>query len=62
LLRDRDVSLVRRLFADDHAEERRLAGAVRADKANLFAGVEETMRRRKNLAAVLLADAGKEII
>ena len=29
LLRDRDVTFVRRLFADDHAEKRRLAGAVR---------------------------------
>ena len=30
LLRDRDLALVGRLLAHDHAEERRLAGAVRA--------------------------------
>ena len=60
LLRDGDVTLVSRLFPDDHAEKRRLAGAVRADQTDLFSGVE--LKRcidEKNLAAVLLADAGK---
>src|SRR5215510_4630932 len=60
LLRNRDITLVRRLFADDHAEKRRLTGTVRADQANLFSGVE--LKRcidEENLAAVLLTDAGK---
>ena len=37
LLRHRDVAFVGRLLADDHAEERGLAGAVRADEADLLA-------------------------
>ena len=40
LLRNRDVALVGRFLADDHAEERRLAGAVRTDQADLLAGVQ----------------------
>src|SRR5260370_356287 len=34
LLRDRDVPVVRRFLADDHAEQRRLAGPVGSDKAD----------------------------
>ena len=45
---------------DDHPEERRLAGAVRADEADLFAGVElERGVDEEDLPAVLLADLGE---
>ncbi len=54
---DGDLAFVGRLLARDHAEQRRLAGAVRADEADLLAAVE---RRRgldeEDLVAVLLAD------
>ena len=60
LLRHRDVAFVRHFFADDHPEERRLAGAVRADEADLFAGVElEGGVDEQDLPAVLLADLGE---
>ena len=60
LLRDGDLAFVGRFFADDHPEERRLAGAVRADEADLLAGVElERGVDEEHLPAVLLADAGK---
>ena len=60
LLRHRHVALVRRLFAGDHAEQRRLAGAVRADEADLLAGIELERRvDEENLSSVLLADVGK---
>ena len=60
LLRHRHVALVRRLLAGDHPEDRRLAGAVRADKADLFSWVElEGGLNKEHLPAVLLADAGK---
>ncbi len=60
LLRHRDLALVGRLLADDHAEERGLAGAVRADQADLLAGVElEGGVDEEDLPAVLLADAGE---
>ena len=40
LLRDRDFAFVGRFLADHHAEESRLAGAVGAHQADLFAGVQ----------------------
>ena len=58
LLRHRDLALVGRLLADDHAEERRLAGAVGPDQADLLAGVELERRvDEEDLPAVLLADS-----
>ena len=46
------------LLADDHPEERRLARAVGADEADLFAGIElEGGVDEEDLPAVLLADA-----
>jgi hypothetical protein len=60
LLRHRHVSLVRRFLADDHPEERRLPRAVRPDEPDLLAGIElEGGVDEEDLAAVLLADAGK---
>ena len=60
LLRNRDLALVGRFLADDHAEERRLAGAVRADQADLLAGVQLKGRVDEDqLLAVLLVDIGK---
>ena len=56
----RHLALVRRLLADDHPEQRRLAGAVGTDQADFLAGIE--LKRRvdeENLPAVLLADAGE---
>ena len=54
---DGDLALVGLLLAGDHAEQRRLAGAVGADEADLFAALD---RRRgldeDDLLAVLLAD------
>ena len=60
LLRHRHVAVVGRFLADDHAEERGLAGAIRADEADLLARIE--LKRgvdEEHLAAVLLADAGE---
>jgi hypothetical protein len=54
------VALVGRLLAGDHSENGGLACAARADKANLFSGVElEGGLNEQNLPAVLLADAGQ---
>ena len=60
LLRDRNLALVGHFFAGDQAEQRRLAGSVRADQADGLSGIE--LKRgvdEKNLPAVLLADAGQ---
>jgi hypothetical protein len=58
LLRHRHVAVVGRFLAGDHPEERRLAGAVGADEADLFARVElEGGVDEEDLPAVLLADA-----
>ena len=60
LLRHGDRAVVRRLFADDHAEQRRLAGAIRPDQTGLLAGVElERGVDEEDLLSVLLADVGK---
>jgi hypothetical protein len=59
-LRHRHVALVRRFLAHDHPEERGLAGAVRADEADLSPGIE--LKRgvdEEDLLAVLLADFGE---
>ena len=54
------VAVVRLFFAHDHAEQRRLAGAVRANQADLFAGVQLKRSVDKDqLLAVLLIDVGK---
>ena len=51
--RDGDVAFVGLLFADDHPEQRRLAGAVRADEADFLARIElERGVHEENLAAV----------
>ena len=63
LLRHRDFALVRRFFAGDHAEDRGLAGAVRADEAGLLAGIElEGGVDEEELLAVLLADVANAIM
>ena len=60
LPRHRHLAVVGDFLADDHAEEGRLAGAIRADEADLFARIElEGGVDEEDLAAVLLADAGK---
>ena len=60
LFRNGHLAVVRRLFADDHSEERGLAGTVRPDQSHLFAGIELERRvDEKHLPAVLLADARK---
>ena len=54
---DRDLAFVRRLLAGDHAEQRGLAGAVRADQADLLAPMEGGRSLdEEDLMAVLLAD------
>ncbi len=59
-LGNRDLAFVGLLFADDHAEERRLARAVGANQADLLAGVQLKRSVDKNqLLAVLLIDIGK---
>ena len=59
-LRNRDLALVGSFLAHDHAEERRLAGAVRADQADLLAGVQLKGSVDENqLLAVLLVDICK---
>jgi hypothetical protein len=56
----RNVPFIGRLFADDHAKERRLAGAVRADEADLFTGIElERGVHEQHLTPVLLGDMRK---
>ncbi len=63
LLRDRHVAVVGRLLADDHPEQRRLAGAVRADEADLLARIELKGRvDEQDLPAVLLVDRLNEIM
>jgi hypothetical protein len=58
LLRHGDLALVGGLLADDQAEERRLACAVRPHEPHLLAGVQlERGVDEQELAAVLLADA-----
>ena len=60
LLRHGHVAVVGVLFARDEPEDRRLAGPVRADEADLLAGVElEGGVDEEDLPAVLLADARK---
>ena len=54
---DGDLAFIRLLFAGYHAEERRLAGAVRPDQADLVALQERGRSLDENdLATVLLAD------
>src|SRR5204863_6305033 len=51
------LPVVRRLLAHDHPEDRRLAGAVRADQADLLAPEDRRGRiDEQDLRAVLLAD------
>ena len=57
-LRHRHVALVGGLLADNHPEQRGLAGAVGADQADLLTGIElEAGVDEEDLAAVLLANA-----
>ena len=57
LLRHGDLALVGRLLADDHAEDRGLAGAVGPDQADLLAGIQlERGVDEEELLAVLLVD------
>ena len=54
---NRHFPFVRALFPDNHPEERRLAGAVRPDEADLLAFVQlERGVDEQHLLAVLLAD------
>jgi hypothetical protein len=63
LLRDRDVPLVGRFLADDHAEEGGLAGPVGSDQTDFLARVElEGGVDEEDLPSVLLADLSKETI
>ena len=60
LLWHRYLAVVGRLFADDHPEEGRLAGAIRTDEADFFAGIQlEGSVDEEDLPAVLLADPRK---
>ena len=60
LPRDGDFALVGNFLADDHAEERGLAGAVGADQSDLLAGIQLKRSVHENqLLAVLLIDVGK---
>ncbi len=60
LLGNGDGAVVGFLLADDHAEEGRLAGAVRADQADLLAGVQlKGGVDEDELFAVLLIDVRK---
>src|SRR5262249_60725341 len=55
---DRHLTFVGMVLAGDHAEQRRLAGAVRTNEADLLAPVERRGRLdEENLVAVLFADA-----
>jgi len=59
-LRDGNVAFVRRFLTDHHAEEGGFAGAVGADEADFFAGVElERGVDKDELLAVLFVDAGE---
>ena len=54
------VAFVRFLLAHDHAEQRGLAGAVGANQADFFAGIQlERSVDKDQLLAVLLIDVGK---
>jgi hypothetical protein len=54
------LPLVRRFLADDHPEERGLAGAIRTDEPDLLAWIElEGGVDEEDLAPVLFADAGE---
>ena len=60
LLGDGDVAFVGVFFADHHAEERGLAGAVGSDQADLLAGVQlKGGVDEDELLAVLFVDVGK---
>ena len=60
LLRDGDVPFVGRLLADDHPEQRGLAGPVGSDKTDFLARIElERGVDEQDLPAVLLADLGE---
>src|SRR5262249_2341865 len=60
LLRHRHGAVVGRLFTSDHAEKRRLAGAIWTDQSDLFTRVELERRvDKKNLTAILFADVGQ---
>ena len=55
--RDRHLTVIGRLLAGDHPEQRRLAGAVRPDQADLVARVELERRiDEEKLLAVVLGD------
>ena len=55
-----DLAFVGHFFADDHAEERGLAGAVGTDQADLLAGIQlEGGVDEDQLLAVLLVDVGE---
>ncbi|BCH01062.1 hypothetical protein MesoLj131b_30610 [Mesorhizobium sp. 131-2-5] len=57
---DLHLALIRLLLAGDHAEQGRLAGAIRPDKANFLALLQGSRRLYEDkLTAVLLADAFK---
>ena len=57
---NRDFAFVGVFLADDHAEERGLAGAVGTDQADLLAGVQlKGGVDEDQLLAVLLVDVGK---
>ena len=55
---DRDLPLVGFFLADDEPEERRLAGAIRADEAGVLAAVHDRAGvEKEDLLAVLSGDA-----
>ena len=61
LLRDGNIAIVGRLLADDHAEERGLAGAVGPDQPDLLAGVQlEGGIDEDQLLPVLLVECWKK--
>src|SRR5258706_2654613 len=60
LLRNRDVAVIGRLLADDHAEECGLPGAVRPDETGPLARIElERCVDEDELPAVLLGNPAK---
>ena len=60
LPRDGDLAIVGHFLAHDQAEERGLAGAVGADQADLFTGIQlEGGVDEDQLTAVLLVDVGE---
>jgi hypothetical protein len=59
-LRNSHLAFVRRFFADHHAKQRRLTGAVRSDQADFFSGVQlEGCVHEDQLLPVLLMDIRK---